>query len=210
MQSTNWRNTAILDYVDYVLRSESALTAQEKVDLRKLLKIEEVTSMSKNKVDTVCTALRSSALWRDRPCKLAAEAIKWLHAKQEELDELSAETPVGNEPFTLQFNKCATPNERGPLALVVQQYTVQDMFMRSRCSPMMDTAHQFAAYASAHASAGMDCAAFLEGGLGCTEYSIPEEITSAIDTFFVNFMVRSNDVCCAPLYGSFKHMCFGC
>jgi hypothetical protein len=72
VQSINWCNAAILDYVDYVLRPESALTDQEKDDLRKLLKLGEVTSWSKNKVDAVCTSLRSSALWRDRPCKLTA------------------------------------------------------------------------------------------------------------------------------------------
>jgi hypothetical protein len=173
VQSTNWRNAAILDYVDYVLRPESALTDQEKDDLRKLLKLGEVTSMSKNKVDAVCTALRSSALWRDRPCKLTAEALEWLRAKQEELDERSAETQVaGDAPFALQFNKCTTPNERGPLALGVEHYTIHEIFMKSRCGPLMETAQQFARFASAHASAGMDCAMLLEGGLGSTEDSI--------------------------------------
>jgi hypothetical protein len=104
VESTNWRNAAILDHIDYLVRSESALKDQEKVDLRILLKLEEITSMSKNKVDAVCTALMSSALWMDRSCKLTAEAIEWLRT---ELDEISAEAQVaGNAPYTLQFNKC--------------------------------------------------------------------------------------------------------
>jgi hypothetical protein len=196
MQSTNWRNVSVLDYVAHVLRAESTLTESDKNDLRTSLKLDNITELSKNRVDTMCTSLKACALWSEKPCKLTAEAISWLREKQSELDNAVAEADVEETaPFTMQFKNCSNTTERGQLALEVKHYKFEDMFKQSRSGPLMPLVQQFARCAAAHANAGMDCATLLEGGLGSTDDGIPAEVTDAVDAFFVQFMVCSYNSC---------------
>jgi hypothetical protein len=160
--------------------------------------------MSKDRVDALCKALKSSCLWKDMPCKLTAEAIDWLRAKQTDLDETSADAALADAaPFELLFSNCTIATERGPLDLAMQHYTVEDIFKKSRCGPLMQTVHQVARYAAAHATAGVDCATLLEEGLGCTDDNLSLEITSAVDAFFVQFMVCGYNSCILLLFDVF-------
>jgi hypothetical protein len=195
MQGTNWRNTSVLDFVAHVLGAQSTLTEEEKEDLRTNLKLDGVKCLTKNKADTIATALKSSALWNGKPSKLIAEAINWLEAKQTELEAGNGEEGVeATMPFELHFRNDISPTERGQLALTIQQCSVEDIFTKARSGQIMQYVRQFARRAAEYATAaGMDCQALLESGLGSTDRALPEDVTHAIDTFFVHFMVCSYD-----------------
>jgi hypothetical protein len=163
IQGTNWRNTSVLDFVAHVLGAQSTLTEEEQEDLRTILKLDGVTCLTKNKADTIATALKCSALWNGRPSKLTAEAISWLQAKQMELEAgIGEEEMEATVPFELHFKNYISPNERGQLALTVQQHSIEDIFTKARSGRIVPCVRQFAKCAAEYAArAGRDCEALL-------------------------------------------------
>jgi hypothetical protein len=193
VQSTTWRNTAVLDFVNHILRDESTLTAAEKSSVRAALKLDGTNLLTKNKVDIMCTALKASSLWSDSHRNLAEEAIEWLKEKQTELDKECEEGEISSHPFTLDFPACSTPSGRGQLALRVQEYKIKDIFTESRTVQHMRSVVKFARLAAEHAGQGLDYATLLEGEPGEKGNSISEDATSDMDAFFVQFMVTIID-----------------
>jgi hypothetical protein len=187
MQGTNWRNTSVLDFVAHVLGVQSNLTEQEKEDLRKTLKLDGVKCLTRNKADSIATALESSALWNGKPSKLTAEAIDWLEAKQTQLEAGIPDADVEDtDSFELHFKQCNTPNEGGQLALTIQPYSLEDIFKKARSGRIISSVNQFAKCAAQYANAGLDFTALLEGGLGCTDSALPGGVTRKIDNFSCN------------------------